>query len=97
MDKSLNYQAPPKNLVYHGPESRWFQLSICRNDPLNYYTLTWKDIPDLEHTTCINMHSSICLFRHFVEMEYTNLTPADLNVHFLNVIDEQNKQYQITS
>lgn len=86
-----------KNLTYHAPESHWFQLSICSHDPLHYYTLTWKDVPDLEHTTTINMHGSICLFRHFVEMEYTNLTPADLNVHFLNVIDVQNKQYEITS
>ena len=85
-----------KNLTYHAPESRWFQLSVCPHDPLYYYTLTWKDVPTLEHSTKINLHGCICLFRHFVEMEYTNLTPADLNMHLWNIINAQNKDYQIT-
>jgi len=83
--------------TYHAPEDKWFQLSICPNDPEHYFTLTWKDIPDLEHNTKVNIHGGICLFRHFVEMEYTNLTPADLNMFLWDIIDDQNKHYQITS
>ena len=81
---------------YTAPESRWFQLSICPQNPESAFTLTWKDIPTLEHSTKVNLHGCICLFRHFVEMEYTNLTPADLNMHLWDIIDDQNKNYQIT-
>ena len=83
--------------TYHAPNSRWFQLSICPNDPENYFTLTWKDIPNLEHNTKVNIHGGICLFRHFVEMEYTNLTPADLNMFLWDIVDDQNKHYKITN
>ncbi len=75
-------------MPYIAPSTQWFRV---RYKHLNSYLVEWSDEVGLEHGVMVIIQPTISLIKHFVSIEYTNLTQKHLADYLERVALANNK------
>jgi hypothetical protein len=75
-------------MPYVNPSTQWFKVTYKHQD---HYIVEWSDEVDLEHGVLVVLQPTLSLIKHFVSIEYTNLTQKHL-ADYLERVDLANNK-----